>query len=105
MQYFCVLPIHFFTNFYFTPINVLRKLAFPPACYFFKMFSNSPPSSRPLLHLPLAGLFKSEDGKVAAPGRGEMRRSMEALIHHFKLVTEGYTVPEGDCYRWGEISR
>jgi hypothetical protein len=32
------------------------------------------------------------------PKRGEMKRSMEALIHHFKLYTEGYHVPEGEVY-------
>jgi len=32
------------------------------------------------------------------PRRGEMKRSMEALIHHFKLYTEGYHVPEGEVY-------
>ena len=39
------------------------------------------------------------DGKVAPPKRAEMKRSMEALIHHFKLYTEGYHVPEGEVYR------
>jgi NADH-quinone oxidoreductase subunit D len=38
------------------------------------------------------------DGKVVPPKRGEMKRSMEALIHHFKLYTEGYRVPEGEVY-------
>lgn len=36
--------------------------------------------------------------KVAPPSRGEMKRSMEALIHHFKLYTEGTHVPAGDTY-------
>jgi NADH-quinone oxidoreductase subunit D len=36
--------------------------------------------------------------KVAAPRRGEMKRSMEALIHHFKLFTEGYRTPPGEVY-------
>jgi NADH-quinone oxidoreductase subunit D len=44
------------------------------------------------------GVVISEDHKVAAPRRGEMKRSMEALIHHFKLFTEGYHVPEGEVY-------
>ena len=39
-----------------------------------------------------------EDNKVAAPRRGEMKRSMEALIHHFKLFTEGYRTPPGEVY-------
>jgi NADH-quinone oxidoreductase subunit D len=38
------------------------------------------------------------DGKVVPPKRGEMKRSMEALIHHFKLYTEGYHVPAGEAY-------
>ncbi len=37
-------------------------------------------------------------GKVAPPRRAEMKRSMEALIHHFKLYTEGFHVPEGEVY-------
>jgi len=38
------------------------------------------------------------DHKVAPPRRAEMKRSMEALIHHFKLYTEGFHVPEGEVY-------
>lgn len=38
------------------------------------------------------------DRKVAPPKRGEMKHSMEALIHHFKLFTEGYHVPAGEVY-------
>ncbi len=37
-------------------------------------------------------------GKIAPPERGEMKSSMEALIHHFKLYTEGFRVPEGEVY-------
>ncbi len=36
--------------------------------------------------------------KVVPPTRSEMKRSMEALIHHFKLYTEGFRVPEGEVY-------
>ncbi len=39
-----------------------------------------------------------EDHKVAPPRRIEMKDDMESLIHHFKLFTEGYTVPEGEAY-------
>jgi len=39
-----------------------------------------------------------DDNKIAPPRRGEMKRSMEALIHHFKLYTEGYKVPAGETY-------
>jgi NADH-quinone oxidoreductase subunit D len=44
------------------------------------------------------GPVLTEDTKVAPPRRGEMKRSMEALIHHFKLYTEGFHVPEGETY-------
>ncbi|HEV7321829.1 MAG TPA: NADH-quinone oxidoreductase subunit D [Ensifer sp.] len=44
------------------------------------------------------GPVSSLDGKIVPPKRGEMKRSMEALIHHFKLYTEGYHVPAGDVY-------
>jgi len=44
------------------------------------------------------GPVKVEDHKIAPPRRGEMKRSMEALIHHFKLYTEGYHVPAGETY-------
>ncbi|MFI4973229.1 MAG: NADH-quinone oxidoreductase subunit D [Caulobacterales bacterium] len=44
------------------------------------------------------GLVLSDDHKVSAPRRGEMKRSMESLIHHFKLFTEGYHVPQGEVY-------
>ncbi|GAB5376898.1 MAG: NADH-quinone oxidoreductase subunit D [Acuticoccus sp.] len=44
------------------------------------------------------GPVHTADGKIAPPKRGEMKRSMEALIHHFKLYTEGYHVPEGAVY-------
>jgi len=39
-----------------------------------------------------------DDNKVAPPTRGEMKQSMEALIHHFKLYTGGYHVPAGETY-------
>jgi NADH-quinone oxidoreductase subunit D len=42
--------------------------------------------------------ISSKDGKIVPPKRGEMKRSMEALIHHFKLYTEGYHVPAGEVY-------
>jgi NADH-quinone oxidoreductase subunit D len=38
------------------------------------------------------------DNKISPPRRGEMKRSMEALIHHFKLYTEGVHVPAGEVY-------
>ncbi|MGO8952494.1 MAG: NADH-quinone oxidoreductase subunit D [Rhodomicrobium sp.] len=50
---------------------------------------NSPAGQGPVL---------STDHKYTPPRRGEMKRSMEAVIHHFKLYTEGFRVPEGEVY-------
>ncbi|BCI70219.1 NADH-quinone oxidoreductase subunit D [Sphingomonas paucimobilis] len=44
------------------------------------------------------GPVLATDRKVTPPKRAEMKRSMEALIHHFKLYTEGYHVPAGEVY-------
>ena len=44
------------------------------------------------------GPIAVDDRKVMPPPRAEMKRSMEALIHHFKLYTEGYHVPSGETY-------
>jgi NADH-quinone oxidoreductase subunit D len=44
------------------------------------------------------GPVAAKDGKVVPPTRAEMKRSMEALIHHFKLYTEGCHVPAGEVY-------
>uniref|UniRef100_A0AAY5K205 NADH dehydrogenase [ubiquinone] iron-sulfur protein 2, mitochondrial n=1 Tax=Esox lucius TaxID=8010 RepID=A0AAY5K205_ESOLU len=44
------------------------------------------------------GEIKVDDNKVAPPKRSEMKMSMESLIHHFKLYTEGYQVPPGATY-------
>jgi NADH-quinone oxidoreductase subunit D len=48
-------------------------------------------------HLP-SGPVRTEDRKVSPPRRAEMKNSMEALIHHFKLYSEGYHVPKGETY-------
>ncbi|XP_058056039.1 NADH-ubiquinone oxidoreductase 49 kDa subunit-like [Anopheles bellator] len=45
-----------------------------------------------------AGEVKTDDVKLTTPSRHEMKRSMEALIHHFKLYTQGYQVPPGTTY-------
>jgi NADH-quinone oxidoreductase subunit D len=47
----------------------------------------------------------TEDRKVALPPRHELATSMEALIHHFKLVTEGFRVPAGEIYNPIESAR
>jgi NADH-quinone oxidoreductase subunit D len=44
------------------------------------------------------GPYITDDRKVALPPRHELATSMEALIHHFKLVTEGFRVPPGEVY-------
>jgi NADH-quinone oxidoreductase subunit D len=44
------------------------------------------------------GRIKIEDQKIAPPRREDLKRSMEALIHHFKLYTEGFHVPAGETY-------
>jgi NADH-quinone oxidoreductase subunit D len=45
-----------------------------------------------------SGPVMIDDNKISPPKRGEMKRSMEALIHFFKLYTEGYHVPAGEVY-------
>jgi NADH-quinone oxidoreductase subunit D len=44
------------------------------------------------------GPVSTDDNKIVPPRRSEMKRSMEALIHHFKLYTEGFHVPPGEVY-------
>ncbi|HZY22946.1 MAG TPA: NADH-quinone oxidoreductase subunit D [Beijerinckiaceae bacterium] len=44
------------------------------------------------------GPVSTKDNKIVPPKRAEMKRSMEALIHHFKLYTEGFHVPAGEVY-------
>ena len=44
------------------------------------------------------GPVLTEDHKIAAPRRGDMKGDMESLIHHFKLFTEGFCLPEGEAY-------
>lgn len=51
------------------------------------------------------GPVRVQDQKVTPPPRAEMKRSMEALIHHFKLYTEGVRVPEGEVYAAVESSK
>ena len=51
-----------------------------------------------LLGTERVGPVNSGDGKIVPPKRAEMKRSMEALIHHFKLHTEGFHTPPGEVY-------
>ena len=53
--------------------------------------------SQALKTIPV-GEVKTLDKKISPPKREEMKNSMEALIHHFKLYTEGYHVPKGETY-------
>ena len=53
---------------------------------------------RQCLDMMPEGPVMIENHKVAPPRRPEMKKSMEALIHHFKLYTEGYHVPPGEVY-------
>lgn len=57
-----------------------------------------------LANLP-DGLYKSDERKVSLPPRAELDVSMESLIHHFKLVTEGFHVPAGTFYHGIEASK
>jgi NADH-quinone oxidoreductase subunit D len=51
------------------------------------------------------GAWRTDDRKVALPPREEIHRSMEALIHHFKLVSQGFPVPAGAVYQAVESPR
>ena len=53
---------------------------------------------RQILDRMPAGDFRIQDKKVTPPPRGRIDESMEALIHHFKIFTEGFKVPEGEAY-------
>lgn len=48
-------------------------------------------------YLP-SGPIRIEDFKIISPGWAKMKKDMEALIHHFKLYTEGFSIPEDDTY-------
>jgi NADH-quinone oxidoreductase subunit D len=51
------------------------------------------------------GPVAATNNKVVPPRRDQMKRSMEALIHHFKLYTEGFHVPEGEVYAYVEAPK
>jgi NADH-quinone oxidoreductase subunit D len=52
-----------------------------------------------------SGDYRTEDRKVTPPPRARLDQSMEALIHHFKIMTEGFKVPAGEVYRAIESPR
>ena len=60
---------------------------------------------RQVLERMPAGDYRSEDRKVTPPPRARIDESMEALIHHFKLFTEGFKVPAGETYQAVESAR
>ena len=51
------------------------------------------------------GEVHSLDAKMIPPKRSLMKESMEAMIHHFKLYTEGYNVPKGEAYGYVEAPK
>jgi NADH-quinone oxidoreductase subunit D len=53
---------------------------------------------RQILDAMPQGDYRIQDKKVTPPPRGRIDESMEALIHHFKIFTEGFKVPEGEAY-------
>jgi NADH-quinone oxidoreductase subunit D len=67
------------------------------ACRLAEMYESVKIAEQALEGLP-EGPHITEDRKVALPPRHELATSMEALIHHFKLVTEGFRVPPGEVY-------
>jgi len=62
-----------------------------------ELYESTKIASQALEGLP-EGPFITTDRKIALPPRHELATSMEALIHHFKLVTEGFRVPPGEAY-------
>jgi NADH:ubiquinone oxidoreductase subunit D len=57
--------------------------------------------------LPLLGNYEVavSDAKLASPSRKRLKDSMESLIHHFKLFTEGYSIPESSTYVYTEAPK
>ena len=52
-----------------------------------------------------SGPIKSSDSKVMMPSRTELKKSMEAVIHHFKFCTEGYVLPSAETYAYTEAPK
>lgn len=57
------------------------------------------------LNLISAGPIKADTQKITAPSRLQLKQSMEALIHHFKLYTSGFIVPAGENYTAAEAPK
>ncbi len=60
---------------------------------------------RQVVRMMPTGDYRAQDAKVTPPPRGRIDASMEALIHHFKLFTEGFRVPTGEVYTAVESPR
>ncbi len=60
---------------------------------------------RQILDMMPSGDYRTQDKKITAPPRARIDESMEALIHHFKIFTEGYKVPAGEVYSAVESPR
>jgi NADH-quinone oxidoreductase subunit D len=60
---------------------------------------------RQILDAMPPGDYRIQDKKVTPPPRARIDESMEALIHHFKIFTEGFKVPAGEVYRAVESPR
>jgi NADH dehydrogenase I D subunit len=56
-------------------------------------------------NIPSEGFIKENDKKILAPSRYQMKTSMEALIHHFKIFTEGFVVPKGESFCFVEAPK
>jgi NADH:ubiquinone oxidoreductase subunit D len=56
-------------------------------------------------NMPHEGFVKENDKKIIAPSRHQMKYSMEALIHHFKIFTEGFNVPKGENFSFVEAPK
>jgi NADH:ubiquinone oxidoreductase subunit D len=54
---------------------------------------------------PHLNIVKTKDYKICPPSRGYMKQSMEALIHHFKLYTEGFSVAKSETYTCAEAPK
>lgn len=57
------------------------------------------------LNLMPVGPIKADNQKITPPSRLQLKQSMEALIHHFKLYTDGYSVPAGETYAAAEAPK
>jgi NADH-quinone oxidoreductase subunit D len=69
-----------------------------------ELFESNSMVKQAIARLP-EGPIKADAPKIVLPEREKMKTQMESLIHHFKIVTEGFTVPEGEVYQGVESPR